>query len=169
MRILVAGSRGQVGHALMQARWPAGFVVRGMARPDLDLERPETIEAAFAAPCDVVVNAAAYTAVDKAESEPKRAFAVNRDGARLLAEAAARRGAALISLSTDYVFDGTGTRPYVEDDPIAPLNVYGRSKAEGEAAQRAANFETPDPQDFVGLWRARRQFREDDAAPRSGA
>jgi dTDP-4-dehydrorhamnose reductase len=139
MRILVAGANGQVGHALMRASWPSSWRVTGLARPELDLRSVATIEHALAVDHDVVINAAAYTAVDKAESEPEQAYSINRDGAGLLAAAANRRGAALITLSTDYVFDGSGTRPWREGDSIAPLNVYGRSKAEGEAAQRAAN------------------------------
>src|SRR5262249_26940547 len=87
--------------------------------------------------CDLVVNAAAYTAVDKAETEPDSAFAANRDGAGHVAVAAHGAGALLVHLSTDYVFDGAKTGAYVETDPVAPLSVYGRSKAEGEAAVRA--------------------------------
>ena len=140
MNVLVVGANGQVGYELRRARWPAGVDVFGPLRPQLDLEKPATIDAVFARGerYDIVINAAAYTAVDRAESEPERAFAVNRDGAGSLAIAAARCGAALITLSTDYVFDGRSSRPYVEGDSVAPINVYGRSKAEGEAAQRAA-------------------------------
>lgn len=86
---------------------------------------------------DVAVNAAAYTAVDKAESEPSRAHAVNRDGPAYLASACADNGAALIHVSTDYVFDGEKETPYSEADPVAPVSVYGRSKADGEDAIRA--------------------------------
>ena len=142
MKILVVGANGQVGFELMRAQWPAGVALTGVTRPVLDLETPQTIVAALGAGApryDLVINAAAYTAVDKAESEPERAFAVNRDGARELAKAAADMGAGLITFSTDYVFDGALQRPYREDDAIAPLSVYGRSKAEGEVAQRAAN------------------------------
>jgi dTDP-4-dehydrorhamnose reductase len=142
MKVLVVGANGQVGSELMRAAWGRDTAVTGLARPAIDLEHTASIDAAFAkatAPYDVVINAAAYTAVDKAESEVDRALAINRDGAGALAAAAARMGAALITLSTDYVFDGTSPWPYVEDDPIAPLSVYGRSKAEGEVAQRLAN------------------------------
>jgi dTDP-4-dehydrorhamnose reductase len=83
---------------------------------------------------DLVINAAAYTAVDKAETERDRAFAINATGAGILARACAARGVPLLHVSTDYVFDGSGSRPYREDDPIAPLGVYGASKAAGEAA-----------------------------------
>ncbi len=87
-------------------------------------------------PPTALVNAAAYTAVDKAESEADAAFRVNRDGAAVLAQAAAAAGVPLIHISTDYVFDGTKRAPYREDDPVAPLSVYGLSKAEGETAVR---------------------------------
>ena len=87
---------------------------------------------------DLVINAAAYTAVDKAESEPERAFAVNHQAAAALATACAARGLRLLHVSTDYVFDGTSARPYREDDALAPLGVYGHSKAQGELAVRAA-------------------------------
>ena len=84
----------------------------------------------------MIVNAAAYTAVDKAEDEPALAFRVNRDGAANLAQAAGEAGIPLIHLSTDYVFDGTSPRPYLETDPVAPIGVYGHSKWEGEEAVR---------------------------------
>jgi dTDP-4-dehydrorhamnose reductase len=85
---------------------------------------------------DIVVNAAAYTAVDRAETDEAQAFAVNAEGPRILAEACGREGIPLIHLSTDYVFDGSARRPYRECDPIRPINAYGRSKAAGEAAVR---------------------------------
>jgi len=141
MRLLIAGWQGQLARALVEAA-PAAADIEAMAigRPGLDLVKPGTIHATLAdVKPDVVINSAAYTAVDKAESEPEAAFALNRDGARLLAEAAAKRGAAIIHVSTDYVFDGTKIGAWTEDDPTGPLNVYGRSKLEGEAAVRAAN------------------------------
>jgi dTDP-4-dehydrorhamnose reductase len=141
MRLLIAGWQGQVARALVELG-PAAPDVDAFAvgRPGLDLCEAATITRAMTdVRPDVIINAAAYTAVDKAESEPEAAFALNRDGARLLAEAAAKRGAALIHVSTDYVFDGSKTAPYAEGDPTAPLNVYGRSKLEGEEAVRAAN------------------------------
>ncbi|CAO3383390.1 dTDP-4-dehydrorhamnose reductase [Azospirillum argentinense] len=139
MKILILGTSGQVGTELMRAAWPLGTDLVGLARPDVDMARPETVEAAVArhAP-DLVVNATAYTAVDKAEGDRDTAFAVNRDGPGRLAAACASRGAALIHISTDYVFDGTKSAPYTEDDPVAPLGVYGASKEAGEAAVRAA-------------------------------
>ena len=138
MRVLVIGCRGQVGAALMRARWPKDIDLAGAARPDCDFTNPTSIEhvVSQAAP-DIVINAAAYTAVDKAESDPAAAFAVNTTGPEILATTCARRGAPLIHLSTDYVFDGTADRPYRENDPISPLNVYGASKAAGEAAVRS--------------------------------
>ncbi len=141
MRIFVTGANGQLARALRNAvSQQAGLDLRFGARPELDLARPETVRAPILdfAP-DLVVNTAAYTAVDRAESEPDLAFAVNGAGAGAVAAAAAEAGAVMIQLSTDYVFDGTKTAPYVEDDPVAPQSVYGRSKLEGELAASAAN------------------------------
>jgi dTDP-4-dehydrorhamnose reductase len=136
MKILVTGGRGQLGRSV---------VVRGRASghdvwaPDVDeLDICDAAQTARVAGHDLVINAAAYTAVDKAETEREKAFAINRDGAGHLARACAERGIRFLHVSTDYVFDGTGTRPYREDDPIAPLGVYGASKAEGEQAVHEA-------------------------------
>lgn len=141
MRILVTGRDGQLARSLTEraALFP-GLSLQAVGRPELDLERPESIAAQVrAAAPDVVVNAAAYTAVDRAEEEPDRAFRINSAGAGEVAAAARRAGARVIQVSTDFVFDGRATRPYVEDDPAAPLNVYGRSKLDGETAVRRAN------------------------------
>jgi dTDP-4-dehydrorhamnose reductase len=138
MRILVIGSGGQVGFELMRAPWLAGVAVAGRSHTELDIVDAHAVQRAIAAAaCDVVINAAGYTAVDRAETESARAYSVNCDGAGHVAAACARAGIRLIHLSTDYVFDGTKPDPYVEDDPVAPINVYGASKAAGEAAVRA--------------------------------
>jgi dTDP-4-dehydrorhamnose reductase len=141
MRLLIAGWQGQVARALVEAA-PACPDVTACAvgRAALDICEARSIERALSGiNPTVVINSAAYTAVDKAETDQERAFALNRDGARLLAEAAARRGIPIIHLSTDYVFDGRKYDPYVEDDATAPATVFGRSKLEGEAAVRDAN------------------------------
>jgi dTDP-4-dehydrorhamnose reductase len=141
MRLFVIGAEGQVARSLREVASRSDNIVFGFgARPDLDLLRPASIAKALAdfRP-DLVVNPAAYTAVDKAESEPDQAFALNRDGARAVAAAAADRGAPVIHLSTDYVFDGKKTEPYSETDPVRPQGVYGRSKLEGELAVAEAN------------------------------
>ncbi len=141
MRLLIAGWQGQLARALVElAPSTSDIAALAVGRPALDLCEPASIARAMTdfRP-DVIINTAAYTAVDKAESEPEAAFALNRDGARMLAEEAARRGAAIIHVSTDYVFDGTKNAPYVESDPTSPINVYGRSKLEGEQAVAAAN------------------------------
>ena len=141
MRLYVIGGEGQVARSLREAAAGDNDIVFGCAqRPDVDLLRPASIAQALAdfRP-DIVVNPAAYTAVDKAESEPDQAFALNRDGAGAVAAAAANQGAPVIHFSTDYVFDGTKDAPYVESDPVNPRSVYGRSKLEGELAVAAAN------------------------------
>ena len=141
VRVFVIGADGQIARSLREAALSAPDIVFGHSvRPGVDLLRPETIGPAMAtfAP-DMVVNAAAYTAVDRAESEPDRAFVINRDGAGAVAAAAAALDAPIVQLSTDYVFDGGKTTAYVETDPTEPQSVYGRSKLAGEqAVARAA-------------------------------
>jgi dTDP-4-dehydrorhamnose reductase len=120
----------------------AGFSVVGRGRPGLDLTQKASIHAVFEeVRPDICINTAAYTAVDKAESDAAGAFAVNRDGVANLAEACHAVHMPLIHLSTDYVFPGTASRPYLEEDPTIPLGVYGRSKWEGEEAVRAMHRE----------------------------
>ena len=140
MRLIVTGTLGQVASALRERGGAVGVDVVALGRPDLDFLDPPSIVAAFKdIAVDVVVNAAAYTAVDKAESEPDIAMAINAEAAGAIAAAAARRGAPVIQLSTDYVFDGALDRPYRECDPTHPIGVYGASKLAGEAAVAAAN------------------------------
>lgn len=136
MRILVTGRSGQLALSLAaRARSLGGVELVAAGRPGLDLEdAPGARAAIIAAAPDLVVNAAAFTAVDQAESARARAFAINRDGAAAVASAASHLGIPLVHLSTDYVFDGRKAKPYVESDSTAPLNVYGRSKREGEVA-----------------------------------
>ena len=136
MRILLTGKNGQVGQELARALAPLGEIV-AYDRAALDLAAPERLVATVrSVKPAVLVNAAAYTAVDQAEREPQAANAVNARGVAVLAEEAKRAGAVLIHYSTDYVFDGTLDRPYVEEDAPNPLNVYGRSKLAGEQAIR---------------------------------
>jgi dTDP-4-dehydrorhamnose reductase len=139
MRILVTGAKGQVAAALLRAgALQAGIQVTAMGRPDLDLDRPNRSVMARIAP-DVVVNAAAYTAVDRAESEEERAFRINAEGAHAIAATAASLGVSIIHLSTDYVFSGGKPDPYDETDTPDPLNAYGRSKLAGERRVAEAN------------------------------
>ena len=139
MKVLILGRGGQVAHELARAPWPAGTAAIVAGRPEFDMARPESLEPVLSAAAPgLVINATAYTAVDKAESEPELAFAVNRDGPARLAELCAARGLPLLHISTDYVFDGSKDGPYTEDDPTAPLGIYGASKEAGERAIRAA-------------------------------
>jgi dTDP-4-dehydrorhamnose reductase len=131
VRILVTGAGGQVGARVVEAL--AGHEVLAAARDTIDLAQREQVEQVVAefAP-DAVVNAAAMTNVDGCERDPEQAFAVNALGVRTLAQAAARRGAHLVHVSTDYVFDGVATEPYDEWDAVHPISEYGRSKLGGE-------------------------------------
>ncbi|MBA1141382.1 dTDP-4-dehydrorhamnose reductase [Mesorhizobium neociceri] len=141
MRLVVTGRDGQVATSLLEAgKARDGIEVVAVGRPALDLTQPDTVfQALAAARPDIVVSAAAYTAVDQAEDEPDLAFAVNAVGAGKVAEAAAQLGVPVIHLSTDYVFDGSKDGAYVETDATAPLGVYGASKLAGELAVAAAN------------------------------
>jgi dTDP-4-dehydrorhamnose reductase len=136
MRILVTGRSGQLTTSLAEiAADRPDLELIALGRPEFDLEMTKKIgEKIEAQRPDLVINAAAYTAVDKAETEPERAFAINRDGAADAARAAARLGVPFVHISTDYVFDGRKALSYVETDKTGPLNIYGQSKLEGESA-----------------------------------
>ncbi|MGH8032225.1 MAG: dTDP-4-dehydrorhamnose reductase [Luteimonas sp.] len=144
MKLLLVGANGQVGTELQRSLAPLGTVVAATRNGTLadggiceiaDFDAPDDLSALVerVAP-DIVVNAAAYTAVDRAEDDLDAAFRANAQGPRVLAAACAARDALLVHYSTDYVFDGSGTRAYREDDATAPLGVYGASKREGECA-----------------------------------
>jgi dTDP-4-dehydrorhamnose reductase len=137
MKLLVFGRRGQVARALAAAPGPFEAVLAGRERLDLASAAPDVAGLIAAERPAAVVNAAAYTAVDAAEAEPEACAWLNREAPRLIAEACAARDIPFVHLSTDYVFDGEKGGAYVEADPRAPINVYGRSKAEGEAALEA--------------------------------
>ena len=136
MRILVVGHGGQLGSALMQVLQRGGeHEVSGIDYPEIDIADAASVAAAVAAASsDVVVNCAAYTAVDAAEEDEDRALAINGLGPRLLAEQCRDRGAWLVHISTDYVFDGTATSPYGEDAAPSPASAYGRTKLAGDLA-----------------------------------
>jgi dTDP-4-dehydrorhamnose reductase len=135
MRIIVLGRKGQLARALAEAGSLRGLRVFSIGRPELDLRNQNSIEKAIRPfNPDILINAAAYTLVDQAERESEIAFAINRDGARNAARAAKSAQIPMIQISTDYVFDGRSPEPYRECDPTGPLNVYGRSKLEGEYA-----------------------------------
>ncbi len=138
--IFIAGRSGQLARCLADAAALRKIRATAVGRPELDLEAGDGVDRAIDT-CgpSAIINAAAYTAVDKAETESRRAFAVNCSGAALLAKSAARCGVPFIHMSTDYVFDGRKPAPYREEDDPAPLNVYASSKLAGEGAVLAAN------------------------------
>ena len=141
MKILLLGKNGQVGWQLQRALAPLGEIV-ALERKDAggDLADPQGLAAAVrAAKPQVIVNAAAYTAVDKAESEPQLARLINTEAPAALAREAAASGALLVHYSTDYVFDGSGSAPWQESDATGPLNVYGATKLAGEQAIAASD------------------------------
>ena len=134
MKVLVAGAGGQVGQALL-ATAPSQWDVTGLTRADCDLaDGPALEQLILAAAPDLLVNAAAYTAVDRAETERDLAFAVNRDAVGIMASALRQKGGRLVHISTDFVFDGRKSSPYLPGDHCRPLSVYGRSKHAGEIA-----------------------------------
>ncbi len=137
MKLLIIGSNGQLGWALGEKSVRAGFTVESVDLPDFNITDPAQValQVERSAP-DLVINASAYTAVDRAEEEPELAYAVNAKGPGYLADACAARDIPMIQVSTDYVFDGSRKRPYLESDPVSPLGVYGKSKAAGDDAVR---------------------------------
>src|SRR5215213_1101161 len=134
--MLVTGREGQVARSLVERAVGIDVEVVCLGRPDLDLAgSADAIMAAVEkVRPDLLVSAAAYTQVDRAETEPELAFAINEQGPRFLARAARELGVPMIHLSTDYVFDGRKLEPYVEEDPTEPASVYGSSKLAGEQA-----------------------------------
>jgi dTDP-4-dehydrorhamnose reductase len=135
MKVLVTGANGQVGWELSKSGARKDFDILALDRTTLDITDQSAVSKTVSGSMvSLVVNAAAYTAVDQAESEPEVAFSVNRDGPAYLASACAEAGIPLIHISTDFVFDGKKEGPYLESDQISPLNVYGKSKAAGETA-----------------------------------
>jgi dTDP-4-dehydrorhamnose reductase len=142
MRVLVLGSGGMLGRAVVREAARLGHDVVALARQDLDITDAEHVARVVAAASPrAVVNCAAFTDVDGAETNEARALRVNGDGAGHVAHAAAEAGARVVHVSTDYVFDGTKREPWVESDPVAPLQAYGRTKLAGEEAVAAANPE----------------------------
>jgi dTDP-4-dehydrorhamnose reductase len=135
MRIFLTGATGQLGIAVQRSLRDRDVVAPPEA--DADITDPAIVARIVQARPDVVIHTAAYTDVDGAETHPDRAYAVNADGSRHVARGAAKAGARLIAISTDYVYDGAKASPYVEDDPVAPLSVYGASKLAGEREAQA--------------------------------
>ena len=133
MKILITGAQGQVGKELTSTASAKGFEVIAASRADLDITQAQSVENYITQyQPDIVINAAAHTAVDKAESEQDLAFAINRDGAKNIAAACKKQNIPLLHISTDYVFDGTKSEPYSENDTVSPLGIYGESKWQGE-------------------------------------
>ena len=132
MKVVLLGAGGQLGHSVQELK-PEGIELVGFRSAELDItNEAQLIEKLDAAQPDVIINAAAYTQVDKAEEEPELAFQVNALGPQLISQWVAKNDSRLIHISTDFVFDGKKTTPYVETDQPNPLNVYGKSKLEGE-------------------------------------
>ena len=139
MKVLVFGAGGQIGREVCRAAWPPRYAIMPLDENAVDITKSAAVTAMLARETpDLAINLAAYTAVDRAESEPEAAWAVNCAGAAHVAAACEESATPLIHLSTDYVFDGRKTEAYLEDDPVGPLNVYGRTKEAGERAVRAA-------------------------------
>ena len=135
MKALIFGVAGQVGQALL-ASAPAGIEACGLARNDVDLSNVDEIDAAVERhKPDIILNAAAYTAVDRAESDGETAYLINSEAAGAIATASSRIGARMAHISTDFVFDGSTGKPYVPDDTPSPLGIYGASKADGESGR----------------------------------
>jgi len=142
MKLLVLGAGGQVGHELSRLAWPAGYRVSAFGRAEIDITRQEAVAAAVDRERpDIVINAAAYTAVDRAESEHDAAWAGNCAGPRCVAVTCRSAGIPLIHISTDYVFVGSKKGTYREDDPVNPIGVYGHCKEAGDRAVREALVE----------------------------
>ncbi len=138
MKIYITGASGQLGYDVCRELTARGIEHRGVSSKELDItDRQAVFEALAAYRPDAVIHCAAYTAVDKAEDEPEKCWSVNVDGTRNLAETCREIGAKLLYVSTDYVFEGTGDRPYEVDDPVNPQNVYGASKLAGELAVKS--------------------------------
>jgi len=137
MKILVTGAQGQIGRELVAIAASHGYEVFAAGRAELDITNADNVNALFKQHNpDIVINAAAYTAVDKAETEQDMAYAINRDGAKNLGLACKEHSIPLFHISTDYVFNGEKNEPYKEDDEVSPLGVYGESKWQGEQAIR---------------------------------
>jgi dTDP-4-dehydrorhamnose reductase len=135
MKILLTGSKGQLGQEVEQSGIRAGLDITPMDLPEIDITDYHMLARIFSElRPSIVINAAAYTAVDPAETQKDICYAVNLDGPANLTRLCDKYNARLIHVSTDYVFDGKGNTPYREDDPVSPINVYGHSKAEGEMA-----------------------------------
>jgi dTDP-4-dehydrorhamnose reductase len=136
LRLLVLGANGQVGRELTRAAKIASFEVRPLGHEELDIGDKAALRAAIGPSFDLVVNAAAYTAVERAESDVANAFRINAEAPRHIAEACATANVPMVHFSTDYVFDGAISRPYTEADQTNPLGIYGQSKLDGEEAVR---------------------------------
>ncbi len=140
MRLLVTGAKGQVGSEIVKLGQNKKCEIVGLSRASLDITNKDAVSNSIKKyKPDLVINAAAYTSVDHAETEQDLAFSINRDGAGIVATACAKAKIPVVYISTDYVFDGTKETSYCETDPVNPLGVYGRSKEEGERAVRQAN------------------------------
>ena len=161
------GANGMLGKDIVQ-EWRDDEITSATSR-DADIRNRDEVERLITATRpDWIVLTAAYTDVDGSEREPDAAFAVNAQGTENVAIMAQKYGAKVLYVSTDYVFDGNGTRPYEPGDPIAPINVYGESKARGEKAIQD-HFRLVYRQDLMAVWRIRREFSREDSSRRRNA
>jgi len=164
MKILVAGSKGQLGHELLIQGNNLDYKILPADLPDLDITDKAQVKYWLEKfQPSLVVYAAAYTNVDKAETEQNLAFAVNRDGPANLAEACAKFEIPLIHISTDFIFDGKKSSPYIESDPVSPLSIYGKSKQEGENEVRSRLKKAYYIADCMVVWGTRTKLCENNA------
>lgn len=135
MKVLVTSAKGQVGSELIQQGYRPGIQMLALGHAELDITQQNTVHSSIQTEQpDIIINEAAYTAVDQAESEPELAYAINRDGASYLTQACANNNIPLLHLSTNYLFEGSKERPYSETDTPNPQGIYGKSKLEGDLA-----------------------------------
>lgn len=166
MKVLVTGAKGQLGADLMNELEKRGLDSIGVDVEEMDItDRDACMRVIGQSGADAVIHCAAYTAVDAAEDNVELCRKINGEGTRNVALACRETGIKMMYISTDYVFDGTGTRPWEPDDERHPLNVYGQTKYEGELADGGTGRKVFHCPDCLGIWRSRKELYKDHAAP----